>query len=274
MIKNFLQRFPFLFSLLILLFIMPLFYLISSKNIYAIGEMGYYSYSALAEFFSAFLILVIIRQTNLPVNLFNQNIKTFINGIFLGSIMFLYLVGTLIIGFLNYGINNIIIPDFSSVFSLLIMMFSVGFFEELLCRGVLLHVFLIKWGKGKNGIYTAVIISSAIFGSLHLINLFIRPTLLFFTIAQAIYTTIAGIFFAAIYLRCKNLWSSIFYHSLHDICTGIFYILLPAEKLTSLNVHYAAGSDQSISQGIFLILAATPLTIIALVLLRKVSIYK
>lgn len=81
----------------------------------------------------------------------------------------------------------------------------------------------------------------------------------------------AGTFFAAVYLRCKNILPVILYHALHDISTGVFYILISAEKLANMNVHYAANEDQSVSQGLFFIVVSAPLFIVALFLLRNVG---
>lgn len=273
MIKRLSRKYPLIFCILVLTIIMPLFYIISSKNPYTIGNNGYYLYTAIVELSAGLCTLIVIHIFDIRINFFNSKSRGtgFFKGLHLGSIMLFYCIGSFIIGMNSYGIENLAMPNTASIFSLLLMMISVGIFEELLCRGVLLNKLLTKWNTNGKGVYTAVIVSSAIFGSLHLINLFARPTLLFFTLAQVVYTTMAGTFFAAVYLRSKSIVSVIIYHALHDISTGIFYILIPTEKLATLNVHYAAGADQSVSQGLFLVFASLPLFIIALFLLRKVG---
>lgn len=120
--------------------------------------------------------------------------------------------------------------------------------------------------------YLAVFLSSFLFGSAHLINLALRPNLAIFTIAQALYTMAVGIFFAAVYLRSSNLWAAVFFHTLSDIATGIFYVIIPQEALANSNVHYAAETDQSIKQGMFLVFCCIPMLLIALHMLKKVPV--
>ncbi|MDF2543398.1 MAG: hypothetical protein K0S47_3116 [Herbinix sp.] len=89
--------------------------------------------------------------------------------------------------------------------------FSVGFFEECLCRGMLLNGFLKRWKFEK-----AIIISSATFGIFHLTNL-VGGADFFSTIIQVCYTTIGGIIYSVTYLKSGNLWSVITLHGLIDL---------------------------------------------------------
>lgn len=271
MTKNLSRKKPIMFCAVVLLLIMPLFYTISLKNPFAIGQNGYYIFTAIVELFFALCVIIICKISAIHINFFHTEKYSFRKGIYMGSFMLVYCIGSFLIGIQSYGADNMILPSAVSMLSLLAMMLSVGIFEEILCRGLLLNTLLLKWKQKRYGIYAAVILSSAIFGSMHFINLFVRPTLVFFTVAQVIYTTMAGTFFAAVYLRSKNILPVILYHALHDISTGIFYILIPTEKLANMNVHYAASADQSVSQGLFFIIASIPLFIAALLLLRKVG---
>ncbi len=50
---------------------------------------------------------------------------------------------------------------------------SIGLLEEYVWRGILLNMFLAAWGKKKNGIYCAVVVSSLGFGLCHYRNLLV-----------------------------------------------------------------------------------------------------
>ena len=95
---------------------------------------------------------------------------------------------------------------------------SVGFIEEILFRGLVLPLMLRQWGTSRKGIIKAVIISSAIFGLAHLINLVMGRRDLLTTGAQIVYGTFFGVFFAACFLRNKSIWPVIFGHFLFDLC--------------------------------------------------------
>ena len=49
---------------------------------------------------------------------------------------------------------------------------SVGLFEELVFRGIIFPLVLAKTKNDRKGVFLAVVISSAVFGAIHLVNLF------------------------------------------------------------------------------------------------------
>lgn len=93
----------------------------------------------------------------------------------------------------------------------ILSMFCVGFLEELIFRGFLLHAML------KNGTKSAIIISSITFGIGHIINLFngsgaeLLPNLL-----QVIYAIATGFLFVMLYCRTKSLLVCIVTHGLFN----------------------------------------------------------
>src|SRR5690348_11174559 len=88
--------------------------------------------------------------------------------------------------------------------------FSIGFFEEVLVRGFILIVLLVKWGNTKQGIYFSVISCSIVFGLAHIINLINDPNLVIATLTQITYATSFGVIFAALVLRNRTIWLAIF----------------------------------------------------------------
>lgn len=73
------------------------------------------------------------------------------------------------------------------------------FFEELICRGVVLETLRRRWGK-----FVSVIIASLFFGIIH-----IEP-------AVAVSAIVAGFIFGTAYLRTSSLFSTMILHSLNN----------------------------------------------------------
>jgi membrane protease YdiL (CAAX protease family) len=95
---------------------------------------------------------------------------------------------------------------------------SVGFVEEILFRGVMMTVLVQKWGRTRGGIYKAVILSSALFGLLHLANFAAGRYTLLAALTQTGYALFFGVFFGACMLRNNSIWPVIFSHFLFDFC--------------------------------------------------------
>ena len=88
-------------------------------------------------------------------------------------------------------------------------MVLVGFLEELIFRGFLFT------SLKKEGIKTAIIISSITFGMGHIINLITgNSNNLIFTLIQIEYATMVGFLFTIIFYKTKNLIPCIVAHGL------------------------------------------------------------
>ena len=92
----------------------------------------------------------------------------------------------------------------------------IGLFEELAFRGVLLPFLLEKRRGTKSQILWTVVISSGVFGLIHLINLFegagVGPTLL-----QVGYSFLIGGMCAIVLMKTGNLLYCILLHTVYDI---------------------------------------------------------
>ena len=146
-----------------------------------------------------------------------------------------------------------------------IYVLGIGVFEEVLLRGVMLNKMLDKWGNTKAGIYGAVIVSSLVFGVWHLINLLDKPWLIVSTITQVGYAFFIGVFFGAVYLRTKNLWTVILLHAIFDIggCLDELFIKEITQEITQ---------DIAVGDGLFILLEFSVFLIIGLFYLRKVKV--
>ncbi|MBR2041263.1 MAG: DUF4298 domain-containing protein [Oscillospiraceae bacterium] len=87
-----------------------------------------------------------------------------------------------------------------------ISMCFVGFLEEIIFRGMLFS------GMAKNGIKSAVIVSSLTFGFGHIINLLMGAPV-FETMLQLIYASAAGFCYTAIFYRGKSIIPCIISHA-------------------------------------------------------------
>jgi membrane protease YdiL (CAAX protease family) len=87
--------------------------------------------------------------------------------------------------------------------------FTIGFAEEVIVRGIFLRIFLPK------GRVHAVLMSSLIFGLMHLGNLLMGADL-GSTLTQVVYATLIGIAFAGILSYGRSIWPLIVIHALVD----------------------------------------------------------
>ena len=108
-----------------------------------------------------------------------------------------------------YGVAMNMLPLETVLYVL--SMFCVGFLEELIFRGLLLQA------MAKDGVKSAIIVSSVTFGIGHMVNLIngsgaeLLPNLL-----QVMYAMAIGFAFVMIYYRTKSLMPCIIVHSIFN----------------------------------------------------------
>lgn len=131
----------------------------------------------------------------------------------------------------------------------------VGFSEEVMFRGFVLSAF-----RGVMGVWPAVLLSSVIFGGVHVLNGFITgawgPA-----VFQAVMATLSGIGFAALRVRTGSLWPGIVLHGLWD--AGLFLMTQSMAPESAL-----AGNVMVALMPVLLVLV---ITVYALWLLRGQS---
>ena len=141
--------------------------------------------------------------------------------------------------------------------------FLAGISGEFLCRGLLFHSILLA--KNMN-IKKAAIISSAIFGVIHLLNMIHAPVI--DTLALVIFAFGFGVLFAAIYVRCKNLWAVVLLHAFFNFATGAANILTPVEAIP------ANGVAEAIAAQLPLIIVAILAACLGLFMVREKKIHE
>lgn len=104
---------------------------------------------------------------------------------------------------------------------------STGWVEEVLCRGMVVTALLQKWGRTRKGIYLSVLLSSLLFGAVHLANLFAGRKPLLNNLTQVVFAFFFGVIFAACLLRNRTIWPVILLHAavdwagtIHEVAVG------------------------------------------------------
>lgn len=97
--------------------------------------------------------------------------------------------------------------------------FSTALIEETMVRGLVLIAMLMAWGSTKGGQLKAILLSSTLFGLVHLFNLMVRPAGV--VLMQALILTLPGIFYAALVLDTRSLWPAIVIHWLGNAAVNI-----------------------------------------------------
>lgn len=190
-------------------------------------EVSQYTYHMLQEAFDsivAILFLVIVGYQSV----LKQKGEGFRNGVYIGGFLFVYILFRLMLKVYICILNSPgEMSPIGEIVAFTMTMFLVGVTEEVMMRGVILNLLLDRFSNTQRGIWTAVMIESAMFGAFHIGNVFIGVNLeaVFWQIVGA---TITGIFLSAIYVRCNNIWILIVAHALYDfvalILSGIYGI--------------------------------------------------
>ena len=106
-------------------------------------------------------------------------------------------------------LNGIQTSDWGTFAYLVLGYALTGIMEEGLMRGIVLQVLK------PTGITRSVVISSLLFGLLHITNFLFRSPVI--VLAQMLGAFVQGIGFAAIRLRTNTIWFVVILHGLHDL---------------------------------------------------------
>ena len=94
---------------------------------------------------------------------------------------------------------------------------AIGLFEEFAFRGVIFLMFAEKRHATRKGLFWSLMLSSAVFGGVHLVNILmgagIGPTIL-----QIGYSFLIGAMCAVVLLKTRNIWLCVVLHAIYDFC--------------------------------------------------------
>ena len=172
-----------------------------------------------------------------------------------GSLKLLWFPALYLVAFGALGLM-LGLPPTSTLAFLALNTALVGLSEEWMFRGVLFQAL-----RTRLTMWPAIVASSLLFGSVHVLNVFVTGEL-FESAVQATAATMSGFVFVALLLRTGSLWVPIAYHALWDLLT--FTMLAGASKAGA-----AAGPTQG-HAWLLPVLLVLPNFLYALFLLRRV----
>lgn len=117
-----------------------------------------------------------------------------------------------------------VIQPASYVAALALQCFFIGLFEEFAFRGVMLLVILEKRRKTILDVFVSICLTSAVFGVIHLLNLFAGAGL-GSVVLQIGYSFLIGGMCSVILLKTHSIWYCVLVHSVFDF-GGLFVSML------------------------------------------------
>ncbi|AUD62174.1 hypothetical protein BK010_00615 [Tenericutes bacterium MO-XQ] len=110
------------------------------------------------------------------------------------------------------------------VFLFFLECLSVGFFEEVIFRVVLLIFLLKTFSKLKMNLIFSIVLSSLIFALSHIFNLFSGASYSD-TFLQIGYSFLVGMMWAVMFLKTKNIWLTILLHATFNFFGQVMFYL-------------------------------------------------
>ena len=92
--------------------------------------------------------------------------------------------------------------------------FAVAYFEEMAFRGVILLGFAEKRRSSRFGLFVSIILSSAVFGAVHLLNVFTSSPIA--VIMQIGYSFLIGGMCSVVLLKTSNVWLCVLIHAIFN----------------------------------------------------------
>lgn len=136
----------------------------------------------------------------------------FFRSLYLGLPMLIFscllLISSIAEAYKGFSIGNFV--------NLLFLCGLVGVAEEYLCRGWLQNEFIERFGSTKKGIIASIIVSSIVFGIMHITNALFTTQGFVTTLFQILQAVASGFMFGVIYYRSKNIWTVAFLHGFFD----------------------------------------------------------
>lgn len=184
------------------------------NNIINNNKYGYLMYIELSVCISILIVLLLSGNKYI----FNCEKESFLKSMKKGwplyIIMLFSIIPNMALSVLEHGINK------TNLITLALYCICIGIYEEFLCRGWLQNEFIERFGNDRKGVIKSIVISSLIFGLMHLSNMSVQST--FDTILQIINALAMGMLLGSIYYKSNNIWTVIVLHALWDF--GILFI--------------------------------------------------
>ena len=100
---------------------------------------------------------------------------------------------------------------------------GVGLFEETAFRGIIFPLVLGATGTDRRGRFCGAVVASALFGALHLVNLFGNWGAAGAVLLQVGYSFLIGCMLAVCTFRGAGVWACAFVHAVFNFCGNVIY---------------------------------------------------
>lgn len=219
---------------------------------------GSYSNEVIVEAVCFVIVIFVILMAGNKY-IFTEKKHKFTESVKAGGAMFI--LGCLML-FLNFSkASGASIYD---VISLMIYCILIGLFEEFMCRGWIQNELIERYSKTREQAILSIILSSLIFGGMHISNIWIGGQGVIETLSQVIQATGMGIYLGAVYYRTKNIWGNVFLHGFWD-----FAILLGEINVIKTCSEGNTSEEYVVSQLIVACIMLVIYTLLGLYVLRK-----
>ena len=104
-----------------------------------------------------------------------------------------------------------------SIFFYALICLATGFFEEMAFRGCAFMLLLKNRTQSKGRILFAIFVSSAVFGLIHLVNVFFGGSL-GASLLQVGYSALIGALCSMVLLLTGNIWLCVALHAIYNFC--------------------------------------------------------
>lgn len=194
---------------------------IAKEAIFGSGERSSAFYEITTRALGGFLCVILIFYCS-----YQNILKIKLNGLWQAI---LFTLPCWIIAINNFPIisyfsgNAYIDAPLSAVMLYAAQCLCVGFFEEMAFRGCIFMLALQGRRRSVKDVFWAIVISSAVFGALHLVNIFISS--LIAVILQIGYSFLIGGMCSVVLLKTQNIWHCVLLHAVYNFCGGVVYEL-------------------------------------------------
>ncbi|MDE7394666.1 MAG: CPBP family intramembrane metalloprotease [Clostridiales bacterium] len=253
--KKFADKFPVLFSIIVFAISMPLLWGATYPILY---KLPFYFASAIKYALTLLLVIAICFIVYRKISFTLQG-KGLFKGLFtVGSVGLICAVMAFVFSYNKPDMT----PSAGTVIGFILYNLAIAVSEEFLFRGVIFTQMLDSLKNKKGFIWTAILLSSALFGLRHLLNLVTTPTVVITTVGQVLFTFMAGFYLCAVYLRTRNIWVCIIIHFLEDFFTGFW-------ALVSTSAAIAQTIDGTIAGMLLLVAVHTVYVLFGVLMLKS-----
>lgn len=215
--KNFALRRPFLFGVVLIFMYVIFVYLTYPINfLFPENEIGQLYSNAAIKLTISLLFLAILWRFDWT----QASGLTRLGNVKVWLVVAIILVYHLLVNLrFMTGDLAIVFPDSPLAIANLVYYFPASLMEEIMFRGLTLLAMVLAWGPTQKGLVKAVLLSSLLFGLIHMFNVVELPIEVVFL--EVLVAALLGFLWAAITLATRSLWPAIILHWLTNAAVNL-----------------------------------------------------